>query len=111
MPTKAKHPVGDLRKLPPELHSDNIEGECLRNEHPAAEVSEHAYRRGFQQGVVAASRLLKLGATAAELDEAAESVACDMRYDKKPHRWYMHEFMESSRLLFRRFDLAQEKRR
>jgi hypothetical protein len=96
---QTKHPVGDLKKLPSSLQDEYncVEMRCRANEHPAAEISEHAYRRGFQQGLVAALRLVKWGATEADLSQAAHDLACDMRYNRKPTGAYLDDFLHLCR--------------
>jgi hypothetical protein len=74
---------------------------CLADVKPQARkwLAEAAYRRGFQQAVVALDDLLLRlppGPYATnELMRIAYEVAADMRLSQKPQPLYMHKFMET----------------
>jgi hypothetical protein len=62
-------------------------------------LAEAAYRRGFQQAVVALGKLFEdrtpLNWQHELLILVADEVAADMRFSQKPQPGYMHKFMET----------------
>lgn len=89
-------PVGNLDRIPDSDGEEEMD--CREGKHPASEISESAFRRGFQQAVVAMLQLIQDEQfDASEVIRVADDIACEMRFDGRPHPLYMGEFQHRLR--------------